>query len=188
MWIESVLGNLLWPCSLIETSDTELSGIHWSRKVPYLKSRVSHWSAEKQKRWRDMTWRMAYGNSPPWSKDGPAPPGQHNFCRTHKHANLSRRNYWAVHARIGRFSHSRQLPTTLSTLPWTPNWTPPFGAKGQGQPSSWEGSPWLVRSREWNVELVGADVGGEREAMCSADWWRCATTTDILQCVNKRIF
>ena len=34
MWIESVLGhsflacNLLWPCSLIETSDTELSGIH----------------------------------------------------------------------------------------------------------------------------------------------------------------
>ena len=31
MWIESVLGhsflacNLLWPCSLIETSDTELS-------------------------------------------------------------------------------------------------------------------------------------------------------------------
>ena len=43
MWIESVLGhsflacNLLWPCSLIETSDTELSGIHWSRKVSYLK-------------------------------------------------------------------------------------------------------------------------------------------------------
>ena len=34
MWIESVLGhsfltcNLLSPCSLIETSDTELSGIH----------------------------------------------------------------------------------------------------------------------------------------------------------------
>ena len=28
MWIESVLGNLVWPCSLIETSDTELSGIH----------------------------------------------------------------------------------------------------------------------------------------------------------------
>ena len=34
MWIESVLGhsflacNLLWPCSLIETFDTELSGIH----------------------------------------------------------------------------------------------------------------------------------------------------------------
>ena len=23
---------------------------------------------------------------------------------------------------------------------------------------------------------------------CSADWWRRATTTDILQCVNKRIF
>ena len=28
MWIKSVLGNLLWPCSLIETSDTELSAIH----------------------------------------------------------------------------------------------------------------------------------------------------------------
>ena len=34
MWIESVLGhsflacNLLWPCFLIETSDTDLSGIH----------------------------------------------------------------------------------------------------------------------------------------------------------------
>ena len=26
--VESVLVNLLWPCSLIETSDTELSGIH----------------------------------------------------------------------------------------------------------------------------------------------------------------
>ena len=51
--IESVLGhssltqgNLLWPCSLIETSDTELR----SRKVSYLKSRVSHWSGEKQRR------------------------------------------------------------------------------------------------------------------------------------------
>ena len=48
MWIESVLShsslacNLLWPCSLIEISDTELSGIHWSRKVSY---------------WRDTTWR-----------------------------------------------------------------------------------------------------------------------------------
>ena len=34
LWIESarghsfLAGNLLWPCSLIETSDTELSGIH----------------------------------------------------------------------------------------------------------------------------------------------------------------
>ena len=51
--IESVLGhssltqgNLLWPCSLIETSDTELR----SRKVSYLKSRVRHWSGEKQRR------------------------------------------------------------------------------------------------------------------------------------------
>ena len=56
MWIESVLGhsflasNLLWPCSLIETSDTELSGIHWSRRVSYLKCRVIHWSGEKQRR------------------------------------------------------------------------------------------------------------------------------------------
>ena len=55
MWIESVLGhsflacNLLWPCPLIETSDTELSGIHWSRKLSHLKSRVSHWSGEKQR-------------------------------------------------------------------------------------------------------------------------------------------
>ena len=30
----------------------ELSGIHWSRKVSYLKSRVSHWTEEKQRRWR----------------------------------------------------------------------------------------------------------------------------------------
>ena len=59
MWIESILGhsflacNLLWPCSLIETSDTELR----SRKVSYLKSRVSHWSGEKQNRWKDTTRR-----------------------------------------------------------------------------------------------------------------------------------
>ena len=25
-------------------------------------------------------------------------------------------------------------------------------------------------------------------ALCSVDWWRRATTTDILQCVNERIF
>ena len=46
MWIELVLDNLLWPCSPIETSDT---GIHWSRKVSYLKSPVSNWSGEKQR-------------------------------------------------------------------------------------------------------------------------------------------
>ena len=28
MWTESVLGNPVWPCFDIETSDTELSGIH----------------------------------------------------------------------------------------------------------------------------------------------------------------
>ena len=55
MWIELVLGNLLWPCSPIETSDT---GIHWSRKVSYLKSPVSNWSGEKQRRWRDTTNRV----------------------------------------------------------------------------------------------------------------------------------
>ena len=61
MWIESVLGhsflacNLLSPRSLIKTSDTEWSGIHWSRKVSYSKSQVSHWSGEKQRRWRDTT-------------------------------------------------------------------------------------------------------------------------------------
>ena len=71
MWIESILGhsflacNLLWPCSLIETSDTELSGIHWSRKVSYLKSRVSHWSGEKQRRLRDTT-RRARGCQREW--------------------------------------------------------------------------------------------------------------------------
>ena len=57
MWIESVLGNLILSCSVIETSDTELSGIHWSRKVPYLKSRVSHWIGEKQRRCKDTTQR-----------------------------------------------------------------------------------------------------------------------------------
>ena len=64
MWIESVLGhsfltcNLLWPCFLIETSDTELSGIHLTkRKVSYLKSGLSHLSGEKQKRWKDTTRR-----------------------------------------------------------------------------------------------------------------------------------
>ena len=62
MWIEPVMGhyflacNLLWPCSFIGTSDTELSGIHWSWKVSYMKSRVSQWSREKQRRW-DTTWR-----------------------------------------------------------------------------------------------------------------------------------
>ena len=38
MWIKSVLGNLLWTCSLIETSDSKLSGIHWPGKVSYLNS------------------------------------------------------------------------------------------------------------------------------------------------------
>ena len=63
MWIESVLRhsflacNLLWPCSLIETSDSELSGIQWSRKVSYLECRVSCWSGVKQRRWRDTVWR-----------------------------------------------------------------------------------------------------------------------------------
>ena len=60
MWIESVLGhsflacNLFWPCSLIETSDTELR----SRKVSYLKSWVSHWSGEKQRRWKIPLWQQ----------------------------------------------------------------------------------------------------------------------------------
>ena len=60
MWIESVVRHsflacdLLWLCSLIEISDTELSGIHWSRKVSYLKSRVSQWSGEKLTRWDTM--------------------------------------------------------------------------------------------------------------------------------------
>ena len=58
--VESVLGhsflacNLLWPCSLTETSDTQLGGIHWSRKISYLKSRVS---GKKQRRWRNTTLR-----------------------------------------------------------------------------------------------------------------------------------
>ena len=71
MWIESVLGhsflasNLLLPCSLTGTSDTELSGIHWSRKVSYLKCRVSHWSGEKQRRWRDTMWLWTWCCTPP---------------------------------------------------------------------------------------------------------------------------
>ena len=58
MWIESVLGhsfmacNLLWPCSLIETSDR----VKWDSRFRVSKSRVSHWSGgEKQRRWRDTT-------------------------------------------------------------------------------------------------------------------------------------
>ena len=40
----ALIRNLM-PCSLVETSDTELR----SQKVSYLKSRVSYWSREKQK-------------------------------------------------------------------------------------------------------------------------------------------
>ena len=53
MWIVSGLVhfflacNLLWSCSLVETSNTELRSL----KVLCLNSRVSHWSGEKQRRW-----------------------------------------------------------------------------------------------------------------------------------------
>ena len=60
MWIESVLcqWSATFFCGLWSTLalslklQIELSGIHWSRKVSYLKSRVSYWSEEKQRRWR----------------------------------------------------------------------------------------------------------------------------------------
>ena len=52
VWIESVLGhsflacNLLWPCFLIETSDTELSGLCLRVVVLFITIKQSSMSSE----------------------------------------------------------------------------------------------------------------------------------------------
>ena len=117
MWIESVLGhsflacNLLWPCSLIETSDTELSVIHWLRKVSYLKSPVSTRRGARVRAIVLLVWSSLI-ESEARSADSPAPMSRRRRVRIAPLDQLTGPcSRWII---VKRFFRHQSLTTIIS--------------------------------------------------------------------------